>query len=192
VLALAGLFAVAFALVATGRALTVATVVLVVASAATWAVVNPVYRGLGPLVNDPLVRAMEPLAAGANPARVAVFGSLTLDALVESSGVVTLSGLTVYPDASVWRTLAPDQEADWNNYAKYIWVADATATPARIVTSGSTARVLRIDPCATQTLALHIDWVVADTDLSSFSCLRPVDTVKRGTALIYRYRVGAA
>ena len=176
---------------AAGRLLTVAGVVLVVASAATWAVVNPVYRGLGPLVNDPLVRAMEPLAAGANPARVAVFGSLTLDALVESSGVVTLSGLTVYPDQDVWKTLAPTQEADWNNYAKYIWVADATATPARIVSAGSTARVLRIDPCAPQTLALHLDWVVADSDLSSFSCLRPVDTIKRGRTVIYRYRVTA-
>jgi len=191
VLAVAGVFAVAFALLAAGRVLTVAGVVLVVASAATWAVVNPVYRGLGPLVNDPLVRAMEPLAAGASPARVAVFGSLTLDALVESSGVVTLSGLTVYPDRDVWQTLAPTQEAAWNNYAKYVWVADATATPARIVSAGSTARVLRIDPCAPQTLALHLDWVVADSNLSSFSCLTPVDTIQRGRTVIYRYRVTA-
>ena len=182
-------FAVAFTLVATGTALRTGLAVLVVGSFATWALVNPLYQGLGPLTNDPLVRAMEPLAAGPNPARVAVFGSLTLDALVQGSGVVTLSGLTVYPDAAVWLTLAPTQEEEWNNYGKYTWVADASANPAVIVSSGSTSRVLRIDPCAPQTLALHLDWVVADTDLASFSCLRPVDTIKRGKTLLYRYRV---
>jgi len=108
---------------------------------------------------------------------------------VQGSGVVTLSGLTVYPDAAVWLTLAPTQEEEWNNYGKYTWVADASANPAVIVSSGSTSRVLRIDPCAPQTLALHLDWVVADTDLASFSCLRPVDTIKRGKTLLYRYRV---
>jgi hypothetical protein len=191
-LLVAGFFAVAFALVASGKLLRISTVALVLASAATWVVVNPVYRGLGPLTDDPIVRAMEPLAAGPTPARVAVFGSLTLDALVQSSGVVTLSGLTVYPDVNVWHALAPDQQDAWNNYNKYTWVADATADPALIVSSGSTNRILRINPCAPATLALHLDWVVSDSDLSSFSCLHLADTIKRGSAVVYRYRVVAS
>ena len=189
---LTAVFAVAFTLVACGRGLRVALAILVVGSVGTWVMVNPLYRGLGPLTNDPVVKAMEPLAAGPSPARVAVFGNLTLNALVQSSGVVTVSGLTVYPDATVWATLAPDQESEWNNYNKYLWVADATASPARIVSSGTTVRVLRINPCAPQTLALGIDWVVADSDLSAFTCLRPAGTIRRGAVLVYRYRVAAS
>ena len=196
-------FVVAFTLVASGRRTRIGLVFLAGGSLVTWAMVNPLYHGLGPLTNDPVVRAMAPLAAGPTPARVAVYGNLTLVALVQASGVVTLSGLTVYPDANVWRALAPDQKAAWNNYSKYSWVADAGVNPARIVSSGThrygvvddrlvTNRVLLINPCAPQTLALQIDWVVADSDLSTFSCLRPAGTIKRGGTLVYRYRVAAS
>jgi hypothetical protein len=190
-LLLAVLLAAGFTLVAMGRFRVIASVVLIVVAVTTWAVVNPWYRGLGPLVKDPIVRAMEPLAKGATPARVAVYGNATLDALVQSSGVVTLSGLTVYPDADVWRSLAPDQMDAWNNYAKYAWVADGTVNPAHIVSVDTTARTLRINPCAPQTLALHIDWVVSSTALQ-FSCLTPVDQIQRGATTIYRYRVAAS
>jgi hypothetical protein len=192
VLLLAAVLATAFTLVAAGRWLRVVLPILVVVSLATWAVVNPWYRGLGPLVNDPVVRAMEPLAAGPHPARVAVFGSATLDALVQGSGVVTLSGLTLYPDANVWKSLAPDQEPVWNSYAKYAWVADATVNPAYISAVSGTQHELHINPCAPQTLALKIDYVVSSQDLSSFTCLRPAGTIDRGGATIYRYRVAAS
>lgn len=185
-------FGIGFALVGTGRLLHVTLTLLMLGSIATWAVVNPWYRGLGPLTADPLVRAMIPLAQGPHPARVAVYGSGVLDALVASSGVVTLSGLTVYPDADVWRTLAPTQRAQWNNYSQYGWVADPYAAPASIpVPTRSTAQELLINPCAPQTLALHIDWVVSGTDLPAYPCLRRVDAVQRGGYLIYRYRVVA-
>jgi hypothetical protein len=184
----AAFFAVAFTLVASGKVVRTALVALVVASIATFVVVNPWYRGLGPLVTDPVVRAMEPLAAGPTPARVAVYGNATLDALVQSSGVVTLSGLTVYPDANVWKTLAPDQEEDWNNYSKYAWVADASVNPALIISASTTQRILRINPCAPQTLALKMDWAVSGTPLS-FPCLRLYDQIKRGASYVYRYKV---
>lgn len=188
---LAVVLAVAFSLVAAGRALRSSLAVLIVVAFGMWVVVNPFYRGLGPLVNDPLVRAMEPLAKGSAPARVAVFGPPTLASLVQSSGVISLSGLTVYPDKGVWQVLDPSQPELWNNYAKFTWVADATARSPRIQPVGprfSTAMNLFLDPCSSAIRTLHIDWVLSDHPLT-FSCLTPVDTVKRPGQLVYRYRM---
>jgi hypothetical protein len=193
-LAVSALFAVGFALLAWRRAAPYAVALLVVGSISSWVLVNPWYVGLGPLTTDPVVRAMAPLAEGTHPARVAVYGPETLAALVQSSGVEMLSDLTVYPDASVWESLAPTQRYFWNNYAKYQWVADPTVGPTAVIQpiQGTVQRLL-IDPCAPRTLDLDINWAVSARPLVGYPCLFPYDVIVRGPAkkqqLVYRYKV---
>jgi hypothetical protein len=181
-------FAGGFALLLWRRLAAVGLVLLVVASIATWATVNPWYHGIGPLDSDPVVRAMGPLAKGAHPARVAVYGNEALAALVQASGVEMLSDVTLYPDRDVWDSLAPDQEKLWNNYAKYVWVGDRTVDPAKIEPLLGTFKTLRIDPCAPETLALDIDYTVSD-EVQAFSCLQFDRVIRRSAQVFYVYRV---
>lgn len=191
--AVSAFFAAGFTLLMWRRAAPYAVTLLVVGSIASWALVNPWYVGLGPLTRDPLVRAMEPLAKGPRPARVAVYGSQTLAALVQSSGVEMLSDLTVYPDAQVWALLAPSQRVLWNNYAKYRWVPDRSVGPTAVIVpvQGTMMRLL-IDPCSPRTLALGMTWAVSSRPLVGYPCLSPYDVIRRGPgsrSLVYRYRV---
>ena len=190
-LVVSAFFATAFTLLAWRRAAPYAIAALLVGSIASWVLVNPWYVGLGPLVTDPVVRALEPLAKGEHVARVAVFGSEPLTALVQASGVEMLSGVTVYPDASVWDSLAPTQRDLWNNYVKYQWVESSDLAQAAVIVPVIGTRMkLIINPCARTTLALHVDWAISSHPLVGYSCLLPYDIIKRGRGqVVYQYKV---
>jgi hypothetical protein len=186
-----GYFAVGFVLLLWHRLAPYAVAMLVLGAIASWALVNPWYVGLGPLTRDPVVQVMTSLSEGGPPQRVTVYGGGRLPWLVQASGAETLSGVTYYPDAAVWASLAPDQQLLWNNYSKYVWEPDpALDDHALIEPRVGTLRTLLIDPCARSTLALHIDWALSYRQLSGYPCLVPYDVIDEGQGRpVYLYRV---
>jgi hypothetical protein len=177
-----------FAVIASGRWRTPAAALLAVYCAASWALVNPLYSGLGPLQDDAIVKAMSAVERQDPGTVVAVYGDYPLGALVAASGAQNLSGTTFYPDPAVMRRLAPTQANLWNNYASYRWVA-RPGEPATIRQVRGTRMDLLIDPCAPETLSLGMTWTVSLEPIHA-SCLQPVDTVdSQAVGRVYRYRV---
>ena len=75
-------------------------VLVVVYALGAWGTINPLYRGLGPLEDEPIVSVMREERETNPDVRVAVFsdgtdvGSTQLSALVTSSGADTFSATT--------------------------------------------------------------------------------------------------
>jgi hypothetical protein len=188
--ALSGLaVAVGFAVVAGGRWQRVVALLLAGYCAWSWALVNPLYKGVGPLDREPITKAMR-VVETANPGTIAsVYGDSRLSSLVAGSGVQSLSGVTFYPDEAVMQKLAPTQRDLWNNFASWEWIADPTQKPAHIQQVRGTLMRLYINPCAPETLSLGMTWTISQKPID-VPCLRLVDTLpssRLGT--IYRYQV---
>jgi len=187
VVVLALLVAVPFALIGSGWFPRVGAVVLAVFAFWSWALVNPLYHGLGPLSTDTLTRAMRTLPGVHSGDRVEVFGKSRTVALVRAAGLQVASGVTFYPNVPIMESLAPDQPHYWNNYIVYTWVPDpGAAVPIHQI--HGTSMELHVSPCDPRILSLGIKWAVADRPLQG-DCLSPVDVVHTRARDYYRYRV---
>lgn len=178
------------ALVATGRLMRMAATLLAALAIGVFAPVNPIYRGLGPLEHDPLVTTLRTYTQDGRAPRAVVYGGLHTNALVTASGVSNLSGLTAYPDATVWNRLAPDQEPEWNNFAKFFWRVAPDVDSVRIHAPGGTSMHLLVNPCSAAVRSLDTDLTVSETKIT-LPCLRLDRVVYRGDTPVYLYRPAA-
>ncbi len=153
-----------------------AMAVLVVVVALNYAIVNPLYRGLGPLTHGDLAATLTALAEQEGSTKWVDLVRDGSAGVIAASPQELLSGMTFYPSRDVWQRLAPTQETRWNNYAKYVWVQDPTAAPAVIEQLNGTVQRLRIDLCSPDVAFLDIRYVVTTRDAPP--CFTPVTTVR--------------
>jgi hypothetical protein len=180
--------AVGAGLLVVGRLRRTAALGLGLLALVTYLPVNPVYRGLGPLDHDPVVKTLVPMVKADQGLRAVAYGhSSQLTPLVTASGAQTLSGLTIYPDRDVWEKLAPDQERSWNRYSKYDWIVDPTATRPLLHGVSGTQQDFRVDPCSAAIRQLDID-VSLSPDPIDVPCLALDRVITRGSQKVYLYR----
>jgi hypothetical protein len=189
VIALALPTALGFAAIAAQRRPCVVAVGLAAYSVWSFALVNPVYRGLGPLDRDQIVREMRVVRASDPHPLLVVFGDAAIASIARAAGVQTLSGVTYYPDARVMDALLPGQREAWNNYTNYYWEPLPSPGPATVTRTQIDAATLRVHPCDAALLALHPSWVLSTTALSKVPCLDHARYFKRGPATLALYRV---
>jgi hypothetical protein len=140
-----------------------ALVSLAVVVVASYVVVNPLYRGLGPLEDGPVIDAVR--AASSDGDRWVVTGGANRwSATVASTGGTMLSGLTYYPDAEVWQRLAPTQRDVWDNFMAYRWSYDPAAAPVRLDRFGLAEARAFVDLCSPDVDFLRIDHVLSAAD----------------------------
>lgn len=183
----AAFFGLGAVLVASGRLMRFGSALLAGLAILSFAPVNPLCQGLGPLENDPVVRTLLEYQEENGPVRVAVYGGRGLNALVTSSGATVLSGLTVYPDSQVWSQFVPDREKRWNKYAKYTWQATPGSGEIQITESHITFVTLSVDPCSPDAEWLDIQLSVSETKIDA-TCLALVGTTTYDGSPIYLYR----
>ena len=160
----------------------VAGLALAVYAVASWAPINPLQHGIGPIRQDPLVRRLESVTKGTDNPRVELFASTRNNfvtvAKIRASGLQSLTGTTFYPDAAFMRELLPSQERLWNNYLQSRWVATAPGTPAVLKDVRGTQMELDVPVCDPVILAdANPGWVVSDTPLTA-TCLTSVSVVQ--------------
>jgi hypothetical protein len=141
----------------------------------SFAVVEPLYRGLGPLVSSPIAQYLRSRAAIEGPTRW-VDLSRRAQAVIVASQDSLISGMTYYPSREIWDRLAPKQERIWNNYNEVIWAQDPLAGPAVLTQSKRVGVVnLSIDLCSPQVAFLDITYVVTPPKYASLAaCFTPV------------------
>jgi hypothetical protein len=158
----------------------------------SFAMVNPVYRGLGPLQDDPVARFAAEHAQDNPDSRAITIGGRELPALVRGGGMEVLSGTTPYPNVEFWESVAPDGESLWNNYRNYTWVYDPEARPISGAVIAEDAAELRVDLCDPQILALGYDLVFSPAPLAA-PCLRLDSALERANGTtVYAYTVAEA
>ncbi|HET9444134.1 MAG TPA: hypothetical protein VFO65_12470, partial [Acidimicrobiales bacterium] len=145
--------------------------------------VNPVQRGLDPLTETALRRAVEQVA-GDRPQRagwIAFGGDVAVIGTLTAAGVNTLSAVSPYPDADAWRVLDPDGrfEEVWNRYARVAFVPGPEGGPTEMKLIQPDAFVVTVDPCAPELTALDVEIVVTQ-DFELSSCTRPLARVSHG------------
>ncbi len=171
-----------------GRVTWPAAVLLVAVVLYNFVIVNPLYRGLGPLTHGPLANAVAAIEHQDGPTRWIDTAGVGSASVVAASGNELVTGMTVYPTRSVWERLAPAQEAEWNNFAKYIWVNDPTEKPAQILPVRGSLHRLRIDVCNPDVAFLDIRYAVTSATTVP-ACFVAVATVHDlGTTVVISRR----
>lgn len=160
----------AFTAVIVDRGVAAAVPVAVVYAVVSVALVNPLYRGLGPLRSDPVARHALEISRSDSQSRAIVLGGRELNALVRGGGVQVLSGTTLYPNPNFWSTALPDESGLWNNYRNYEWSYDPEAKPIVGTVTAPDAALLQVDLCSPVIQDLDYD-VVFTTDPIDAPCL---------------------
>jgi hypothetical protein len=169
--------------------------VLVALFAASAAAINPLQRGLSPLVESP--SAQLGIELRSRPGTGAVldfwFGQLEARGGLTASGVKLVSGVNLYPDEAAWRVLDPNdaRRSIWDSYNNAVWSPGLPGTTPSIRGSGDTVRVT-IDPCDPRLGRLGVRTVVSILPLT-YPCLAEADRRpgENGTVL-YTYRINRA
>ncbi len=143
---------------------------------ASYAMVNPLVRGIAPYTTEPLSMAVHSLAEADPSATAVVMSGQAASGVVRASGVEVVSGQTIYPDREFWEQIAPGDEALWNNYRNYEWVYDPTANPIVGTITGTDAATLKVDLCSAKLAELNARIVVATPGLK-LACGSIVESV---------------
>ncbi|HSN06973.1 MAG TPA: hypothetical protein VLV82_06455, partial [Candidatus Angelobacter sp.] len=154
-----------------------AMVVLVAVVGFNYAIVNPLYRGLGPLTHGPLASTLDALAQREGSTKWVDLAGGSPSAVITASPEQLLSGMTYYPTRAVWERLAPTQETRWNNYSKFSWLYDPQVQPAEIRPIKGTNQRLVIDLCSPDVAFLDVRYVITTTTAPP-PCFSPVTTVR--------------
>lgn len=193
----AGVLAAGVAGLAYARWRVVAASVLVCFAVGQWALVNPLYQGLGALQDEPIVASLLARQSDGHPLRVIALEPVPptrasqLTALATSAGADVLSGVQHYPDAALMSSLFPGQKRLWNNYARFEWAPDPKADRAVLERLAPDALRMWINPCGQTARALQPDLVISSVPLPGYRCLIPDGTVpwRAHSSTIYLYRL---
>ncbi|QDW66335.1 DUF7657 domain-containing protein [Luteimonas granuli] len=152
--------------------------------------VNPVSRGLAPLLEKPVLAAAVAASEGERPARWIVVGSFVLPQAFKAVGLDVLGGATFAPDHEVMRVLDPDARSAevWNRYAHIQVESDASLeAPAFDLVQADLYR-LRVDVCAAPLEALGINRLAypGEAPEADLACLRRIGEPVQGFSLYAR------
>lgn len=187
-LALLALLA-AVGLVYLRRTLTVAAAALLVASMATAAAVNPLYRGAFDLGRTDAGEAVISADAEQPGAWVGV-GSYAVMGMLMETGVSAYNGVQSYPPEQMWDDIDPEgaSEDAWNRLAHVRWTWGAgepqLSNPSADVVLGT------FDACS-RFAQDHVDYVLADDLPAQGDCLELLDDISQGQSRMQLFRVVA-
>ncbi len=177
----------AFGSIATGVGRRATLPVAAAYAVVSFAVVNPLYAGLGPLANDPVARYARSMAAQEPGTTAVTLGGMELQALVRGGGLQVMSWTTQYPDRAFWEEVMPGREDVWNNYRNYTWHYDPEAAPIEAAVTAADSADLFIDLCSPQIRDLGFARVFSP-EVVDAPCLEEDRVIARGQQQIYVYR----
>jgi hypothetical protein len=151
--------------------------------------VNPVYQGLDPLEQQPLLDDLTAVSADSGLGWVSANGDVTT--VLTANGFEPLSGVNLYPDADAWRILDPDaaEEETWDRYAHTAWAFVPGLDAPEITLVAPDVVSVAVDPCGPELAELGVGHVATSARLDA-PCLvlDRTSTTARGTT-VYLYTV---
>ena len=144
--------------------------------------VNPLYRGLSPLVNTTLqsnvdkIEKLVPKTGSATPPGWLVVGQPIAFLSMISTGVYVFNATSQYPDISAWKIIDPSgrSESIWNRFA-HVYYQPAPNQQLKLSNPALDSVIVSGSPCSPAFAKLNIRFVLAQAPLS-YSCLANVTT----------------
>lgn len=152
---------------------------LLVFSVGSAGLVNPIYRGTGPLIGSNISDQITTIS-NANPGfRWGVVDNLTLENLPAISNVPSISGIYAYPQNNFW-SKSPEvgnQSFVYNRFAHTL--VRFTSDPTSLILVQPDLFEISSSPCSSYFKQENVKYFLAQTDYSQkYSCLTLVKEVK--------------
>lgn len=134
--------------------------------------INPVYIGLGDIIESPIAKSINQLGNGESGYWAG--DDIFVDALITANGVDHLSGQqNSGPNRDYWKRLDPNELFinSWNRGASYVtfdWKEDDTSTS--IENPAPDIIKIAIDPCGEDADSISLKWVLSSKSLEN-NCL---------------------
>ena len=126
--------------------------------------VNPIAKGLTPITENVLYRAVESIREQDPDARWVVFGNNFLTYLVGATGVKQISGVKYTPNFTIMHQIDPKAKRDtvYNRYAHSVYRPYPNPTDSVVIDNGGSydAYGVYIDPCSPKLKKLNVKYVV--------------------------------
>lgn len=128
---------------------------------------NPVAKGLTPITEHALYRAVQDIRQRDPNARWVVNGSQYISYLVTATGVKLLSGVKYIPARSITRVLDPQMKRDsaYNRYAHTVYnsyIDPAKPDSVIMINNFEDGYVVAMDPCSPRFKKLNVKYVIFD------------------------------
>lgn len=151
---------------------------------------NPVSKGLAPITDHALYKAVQSLHQQEPKARWVVFGSQYISYLVTATGVDLMSGVKYTPARNLLKVLDPQMKRDsaYNRYAHTVYSTyiDGRTDTVIIQNTFEDGYQVAMDPCSPRFKELNVKYIIFDHQPQPVEvrCMKPVSTL--GSISIYR------
>lgn len=148
--------------------------------------VNPLYKGMGPLVGSPITDNIQNIS-GTDPAsRWAVLDNFTYENIPAMAGARSITGIYSYPQFGFWQR-SPEtaaQKIAYNRYAHTL--AKFNDGPTILDLKQPDFFVIQASPCSAFFKDQQVKYFLAENDYSqAFSCLKLKQTIPYPAKTLY-------
>lgn len=188
---MSGFFAVVTWLLLTRRRLLFSLAMLAVLG--PYFLVNPLSRGLGPLIENPVYQKVKQESVSKTDARWVAYGDNLLANLIVSTGAQVIDGYKYTPDMELYRVFDPNGTAAgiYNRYANVSFEEmDAGQKRPLFVQLYPDAFTIKADPCSEQlrTLGVNLFAFAYEPKAESVACLAPLEEFPAGHTYLFERR----
>ncbi len=150
---------------------------------------NPLSRGLSPITDHALYKAVKAIQATDPDARWVAYDNRRVSELITATGVNIISGVKYIPPMNIYSVLDPDKKLDslYNRYAHTIYKLNIDQKDGIIMQNlYDDELIVAMDPCSPRLHKLNVRYVVFDGEQTPLAtrCMTLVQQV--GTIKIYR------
>lgn len=150
--------------------------------------VNPLYRGLGPVLNTQLSQAIRSIDKQAPPGSYwVVYGNGIFANYLAANGAHVLNGTYAYPNVQFWRSFDPSGQfaTSYNRYGHMI-VERPLPSGGLFATGRGDSWTLHIDPCSPLLREAGVRYYMF-FEPASDACLAPLGDIRYPALHIYLY-----
>jgi hypothetical protein len=173
-----------------GKAVTIGLCLLAGLAFVSTANVNPLYRGLQPLTDSLLAKAID--QTGAPDDIWAVSGTRLIVSQPFAEGKKALTGVYIYPQPDMWQKLGKAAPVETYNRFAHVIIDLDTAGEGR----GTSLQLKAVDHFTIQTSACsdflrqsHVKYLITVTPVASQHCASLIRTVTYPTMTLYVYQL---
>ncbi len=154
--------------------------------------VNPLTKGLGPLVDNQFVTDVRAISEESGDG-----GWVTTDwglsAMLTADGRNNVSAVNLYPDADAWRVLDPSgvNEDVWNRYAHTAWSLEPGLGEPKLTLRQADVVGVAVDPCGPELAELGVRYVVTRSALEAPCLVLDRTSELAGDVFVYQRSGGS-
>jgi hypothetical protein len=161
---------------------------LVVFSAFSVVIINPVYRGLGPLLTTPVAKEIQRVSDRTD--LWAVMEDIRFENVALSSGRPSMTALYSYPRKDLWKPLDRDgvNQTIYNRSAHVVFFNKPQLKQSQLIKLAINKFGVLLNPCSDYPKEIGLDFMLTTMPIDS-KCAKHVSTVPYPAVTFYIYKL---